>query len=130
MLARMGRGGVGTLRINLSWGSVQSSPDADYDWTHYDLVIGGAALNGIRVLATVYGSPPWAESTPEHPPLGSAQTRFDSFVRAAVQRYGADGSFWKEHPDLPVTAHRRLAALERAELASLLEAGPERRRVR
>jgi polysaccharide biosynthesis protein PslG len=103
MLARMGRGGVGTLRINLSWGSVQSSPDAAYDWTHYDLVIGGAALNGMRVLATVYGSPPSAETTPEHPPLGSAQPRFDSFVRAAVQRYGADGSFWKEHPNLPVT---------------------------
>jgi polysaccharide biosynthesis protein PslG len=103
LLARMGRGGVGTLRINLSWGSVQSSPDADYDWTRYDLVIGGAALNGIRVLATVYGSAPWAESTAEHPPLGSEQPRFDSFVRAAVQRYGADGSFWKEHPNLPVT---------------------------
>jgi hypothetical protein len=103
MLARMGRGGVGTLRINLSWGSVQSSPDAAYDWTRYDLAIAGAAINGIRVLATVYGSPPWVESTPEHPPLGSAQARFDSFVRAAVQRYGADGSFWKEHPNVPVT---------------------------
>jgi hypothetical protein len=101
LLARMGRGGVGTLRVNLSWGSVQSTADAAFDWTHYDLVIGAAALYGIQVLATVYGSAPWAESTAEHPPLGSAQPRFEQFVRAAVERYGSGGSFWREHPDLP-----------------------------
>ena len=101
LLARIGRGGVGTLRINLAWGVVQPSADAGYDWTHYDLVIGGAALNGIRVLATVYGSAAWAESNAAHPPLGSAQPQFEDFVRAAVERYGTGGSFWKEHPNLP-----------------------------
>jgi hypothetical protein len=101
LLARIGRGGVGTLRINLSWGAIQSGPDKPYDWSHYDLVIAGAAINGIRVLATVYGSPGWVEPTAEIPPLGSAQSDFDRFVRAAVERYGAGGSFWKQHPDLP-----------------------------
>jgi len=105
-LARMGRGRVGTLRVNLAWGSVQSSPGAPYDWSHYDPVIAGAARNGIRVLATVYSSPIWAEPSPEYPPLGNRLAQFEDFVRAAVGRYGTGGTFWQEHPSgpkLPVT---------------------------
>jgi hypothetical protein len=100
-LARLGRGRVGTLRINLAWGSVQSGPDAPYDWSHYDPVVGGAARNGIRVLATVYSSPAWAETSPEYPPLGDRLPQFEDFARAAVERYGSDGSFWRENPGLP-----------------------------
>jgi polysaccharide biosynthesis protein PslG len=97
----MGSSKVGTLRINLAWGTVQGSPDADYDWSHYDPVIAGAARNGIRVLATVYSSPQWAEPTPEYPPLGHRLGEFEDFARAAVERYGSDGSFWKENPGIP-----------------------------
>ncbi len=97
----MGRGKVGTLRVNLAWGSVQSGPDAPYDWSHYDPVIAGAARSGIRVLATVYSSPEWAEPTPEYPPLGPRLSQFEDFVRAAVSRYGSNGSFWREHSDAP-----------------------------
>jgi hypothetical protein len=100
-LARMGRGNVGTLRINLAWGSVQSAPDAPYNWGHYDGVIGQAAKNGIRVLATAYSSPAWAEPSPEYAPVGPRLPQFEDFVRAAVQRYGSNGTFWKDNPDLP-----------------------------
>ncbi len=100
-LARMGRGKVGTLRINLAWGSVQSGPDAPYDWSHFDDVIGGAARNGIRVLATVYSSPAWAEPSPEYPPLGARLPQFEHFAGAAARRYGSNGTFWKDHPELP-----------------------------
>ncbi len=101
-LATLGEGGVGTLRINLAWGSVQSGPSAPYDWSHYDPVIQGAAENGIRVLATVYSTPTWVAPTAEVPPLARSDLRmFDDFVRAAVERYGAGGSFWREHPDVP-----------------------------
>jgi hypothetical protein len=97
----MGDGRVGTLRINLAWGSVQAGPDAGYDWSHYDDVIGGAAKNGIRVLATVYSSPTWAEPSPEYPPLGDRLPGFQAFVRAAVERYGSGGTYWKENPGTP-----------------------------
>lgn len=99
-LARLRRGGAGTLRINLPWGSVQGGPDAPYDWSRYDAVIGAAAEKGIRVLATVYSSPVWAEPTPEHPPLDRLH-EFESFTRAAVERYGDGGAFWSENPELP-----------------------------
>jgi hypothetical protein len=100
-LDRMGQGKVGTLRVNLAWGSVQAGPDAGYDWSHYDGVIGEAAKNGIRVLPTVYSSPTWAEPTPEYPPLGERLPEFEDFARAAVRRYGSEGSFWRNNPDLP-----------------------------
>jgi len=105
-LDRMGRGKVGTLRINLAWGSVQAGPDAPYDWSHYDPVIEQAEKNGIRILPTVYSSPEWAEPTPEHPPLGDRLPEFEDFARAAVRRYGSDGSFWKQNSGvekLPIT---------------------------
>ena len=100
-LARLGRGGVGTLRVNFGWGLVQPSRAAPYNWSRYDLEVAGAAVNGIRVLATVYGSAIWAEPSPEYPPLGSALPGFTSFVRAAVARYGSGGTFWRQHPELP-----------------------------
>jgi polysaccharide biosynthesis protein PslG len=100
-LHRLGQGGVGTLRVIFGWGLVQQSRGGPYDWSHYDLTVAGAAVNGIQVLATVYGSPTWAEPSPEYPPLGSALPGFASFVRAAVARYGSGGTFWKEHPELP-----------------------------
>jgi hypothetical protein len=100
-LARLGDGGAGTLRVNLAWGSVQSGPDAPYNWSHYDPVVRGAAENGIRVLATVYSTPSWVASTPEIPPHGSSLKGFEDFTSAAVERYGSDGTFWKQHPDVP-----------------------------
>jgi hypothetical protein len=101
-LTKLGDGGVGTLRINLAWGSVPSGPGAPYDLSHFDPVMRGAAENGIRVLATVYSTPRWAASTAETPPVGSSLRGFDGFARAAVQRYGADGGLWEQHPDVPM----------------------------
>jgi hypothetical protein len=100
-LARLGEVGVGTLRINLAWGAVQSGPDAPYEWSHYDPVVEGAAENGVRILATVYSTPGWAAPAAEAPPLGSRLPQFEDFVRAAAERYGDDGTFWEEHPDVP-----------------------------
>jgi polysaccharide biosynthesis protein PslG len=100
-LDRMGGGKVGTLRVNLAWGTVETAPGAAYDWSHYDSVIGEAAKNGIRVLPTVYSSPVWAEPSPEYPPLGDRLPEFEDFARAAVQRYGSDGTFWKTNPEIP-----------------------------
>src|SRR4029077_17531310 len=64
MLARLGQGGAGTLRINLAWGTVQSGPDAPYDWSHYDPVISSAARAGVRVLAAGSSSPTWDDTSP------------------------------------------------------------------
>ncbi|MGH2957574.1 MAG: hypothetical protein ACRDL6_11345 [Solirubrobacterales bacterium] len=100
-LAVLGRGNIGTLRINLAWGSVQPAAGAPFDWSHYDALIGGAARNGIRVLPTVYSSPSWLTGSPETPPRGSDLGRFHFFLQEAVRRYGPSGTFWSENPLIP-----------------------------
>jgi hypothetical protein len=99
--ARMEEGGVGTLRINLVWAWVQPDSPTEFDWDHYDQVIGDAALNGIRVLPTVYGSPRWAAIKQNYPPWQDNVNAFHAFAFAAAQRYGANGTFWSSHPEIP-----------------------------
>jgi hypothetical protein len=100
-IARMGAGKVGTLRINFVWGAVQSGRDAALDWSHYDAIVGAAAQQGIRVLPTVYSSPAWVAKRSSFPPRGKFVPAFQAFVRAAAERYGANGTFWSEHPTIP-----------------------------
>jgi polysaccharide biosynthesis protein PslG len=99
-VARMGAGRVGTLRINLVWGAVQSAPGSELDWSHYDELIGNAAREGIRVLPTVYSSPRWSAARVSYPPSRPTWGEFAHFVRAAAGRYGSRGVFWSEHPDI------------------------------
>ncbi len=98
---RMGAARLGTLRINFYWGAVQPTGGAPYDWSHYDQIVGAAAENGIRVLPTVYGSPPWVARRPNLPPGRSHWADFRHFVAAAARRYGHQGIFWQQHPTLP-----------------------------
>jgi hypothetical protein len=100
-IARMGAGKVGTLRINLVWGAVQSSESSALNWSYYDSIIGAAAQQGIRVLPTVYSSPSWVADASNHPPTGRFLGPFRAFVQGAAQRYGANGSFWSENPSIP-----------------------------
>jgi hypothetical protein len=100
-IARMGTGKIGTVRINFVWGAVQSGPTTAYDWSHYDGIIGAAAQQGIRVLPTVYSSPSWVSKRTNYPPTGKFRGAFQAFVQAAAARYGANGSFWSQHPQTP-----------------------------
>ncbi len=97
----MGAARLGTLRINLYWGAVQQTGGAPYDWSHYDQIVEAAAENAIRVLPTVYGSPPWVSRRPNLPPGKKHWADFRNFVAAAAQRYGHDGIFWAQHPNVP-----------------------------
>ena len=100
-IARMGAGRVGTLRINFVWGAVQASEGAGLDWSYYDAIIGAAAQQGIRVLPTVYSSPTWVAGQTNHPPTGRFRGPFEAFVRAAAERYGSNGTFWSQNPQIP-----------------------------
>lgn len=100
-LQRMAAGKVGALRVNLAWASVQTNGPGPFDWSRYDNLIGATAENGIKVLPTVYGTPGWAAARPNHPPKPAYIDEFETFLRAAVERYGPDGTFWTLNPTLP-----------------------------
>jgi polysaccharide biosynthesis protein PslG len=100
-IARMGAGRVGTLRIGFNWGTVQPTASSPLDFSHYDLIIGAAALQGIRVLPTVGGPPAWVSSQANIPPSRPSWGAFRAFVQAAAQRYGSNGTFWSANPSIP-----------------------------
>ena len=72
--AAMGRGQVGTLRFLLNWSTVEPVRGSR-DWTDYDALIENAALNGVRGMPTIFGTPGFAAPTPEAPPGGAAIRR-------------------------------------------------------
>ncbi len=113
-IERMGAGRVGTLRVALPWTEIDPTPvPGDYDWSHFDAIVGAAARSGIEVLPTAYTVPYWVSQiegcdgppggpcaiTPPHTELGLSAWR--TFLASAVRRYGPSGVFWAVHPNLP-----------------------------
>ena len=118
LLERVGQGGVGTLRVNLAWGSVQPGPHAPYDWIHLRSADRGGCGerdarpgDGVQLGELGRDRPP---STPTR--LGPARLRPLRPSRGPTAT-ASDGTFWSEHPNHPPSADHRLAALERAKLA-------------
>ncbi len=111
---RLGKGGVESVRIPVSWAAVQPSQEGQLDWSGFDDQVGKAAEAGLKVLPFISGAPEWAipakpvsgtGGTDKAPALlpvsGGARTAWVSFLAAAVARYGPTGSFWSEHPGVP-----------------------------
>jgi hypothetical protein len=88
--------GVRSVRFLLSWSVVEQQPGS-YDWTRIDRLVGQLTSQGIQPVPFVYGSPSWLTSNVAKPPLESARARaaWVAFLKAAVDRYGPDGSFWR-----------------------------------
>jgi len=107
----MNEAGVESVRLPLYWSQVQERPPilADPDWSGFDREVGLAAAAGIRVMPFVWGSPEWVASQPIDLPVKSSWQRWgwSKLLREAVQRYGPDGSFWEENPELPFLPIRR-----------------------
>ena len=108
---RVHRGGVDTIRIPINWGAAQSSEGAAFDWSATDSQVSEAARTGIDVLPFLAGVPAWAErlvsvgggvQVPAKLPVaGRAKAGWVAFCKAAVARYGSNGTFWTENPGVP-----------------------------
>jgi hypothetical protein len=112
---RMRAGNVGVLRTPMPWGDIDQGPTEEspfpphYTWTKFDGAVIAAAKNGIRVLPTAYGLPSWLANLQGcaaycwklGPSAISSYVGFSLFMRAAVERYGPGGEFWRAHPELP-----------------------------
>jgi Glycosyl hydrolase catalytic core len=111
---RLQRGGVDSTRVPIDWGAVQPTRGGSFDWSGVDGVVTKAANAGIEVLPFLNGAPRWAVPSvwvpgsnhtvkaPNHlPAAGAAAGAWSAFVKAAVARYGPNGSFWVENPIVP-----------------------------
>ena len=95
--ATMRSGGIGTIRLGVSWSLIESSPGR-YEWYSLDSAVAAAAESEIQILPYLYATPERFAPTPTPLPIeGEASSAWASFLQAAVARYGPGGSFWNEH---------------------------------
>jgi hypothetical protein len=111
-IQRLRRGGVESLRIPVDWPAVQPVEGGPFDWSATDALVRNAAEAGLDVLPCLYGAPVWAvpvarvpgstATAPRHLPAGGgAGAAWAGFLTQAVARYGPNGSFWAENPEVP-----------------------------
>jgi hypothetical protein len=108
-LQRLKRGGVDSIRVPISWASVQATQGAAFDWSSSDAYVAAAVSAGLEPFPFLSTAPSWAVpvdrrfGSPAFLPVRSGKQRagWKAFARGAVLRYGPHGSFWTEHPALP-----------------------------
>lgn len=89
---RMRAGGVGMLRFQMSWRTVETRP-GHYSWGGPDRIIGLAASRGIRALPFIHGEPP---DHVRNPPTRPRDRRaFGRLMREAASQYGPGGAYWQ-----------------------------------
>jgi len=72
------------------------------DWRPFDGFVAEAATRGLTILPVVLYAPPWAAKYPGSEPSPPKDfAAYARFVAAIAKRYGPNGSFWLERPDVP-----------------------------
>lgn len=94
-LNKMQAASVRSVRFFLGW-PVAEPDRGSFDWDAADRIVGGLASHGIHPVPFVFGSPSWVAEKATQPPISSPAQRaaWTAFLKAAVDRYGPDGSFW------------------------------------
>ncbi|HXR60618.1 MAG TPA: hypothetical protein VN732_04760, partial [Solirubrobacterales bacterium] len=107
----MQEAGIYSVRVPLFWGAVESENPAftERNWGGFDHEVRLAAEAGLEVFPFVTLSPKWVTPLGMDLPVATPRQRraWASFIRAAVQRYGPGGSFWREEDELPYLPVRR-----------------------
>jgi hypothetical protein len=97
----MARSGVRSVRTVFSWRRAQPALGV-FDFAETDRLVALAARNDIALLPVVHRTPGWAVlGTPRQGSPPANEAAYTAFLQALVARYGPDGSFWAERPDLP-----------------------------
>lgn len=106
-LARAARGGVGWVREDFDWATVEPAAGR-FNWARPDCLMAAASAAGLHVLAILDYSAPWDTSDPSRQRAATFPPRqldaYAAYARAVVLRYGPDGQFWRGHPGVPLTA--------------------------
>ena len=72
------------------------------DWRLLDAYVENASRRHLRILPVMLYAPPWAAKYQNSDPSPPASfPAFAKYVSRVALRYGRDGAFWTEHPDVP-----------------------------
>ncbi len=100
--ALMARSGVETARTVFPWWRMQPHAGQAPDFSGTDRMVAFATAHNVRLLPVVQYTPAWAAIDPSNyasPPRDPSD--YVNFIEALMMRYGPEGSFWQERPDLP-----------------------------
>ena len=97
--ARMHQAKVGIVRTGFNYLTVHPGPLAADNWSVFDDCVAGTADNGMDLLPVVYGMPYWLPDGVGIMDL-PARAAWQDYLKELVDRYGPDGEFWEEHPEV------------------------------
>ena len=85
---------VRSVRFLMGWPEIEPRRGS-FDWKGTDRLVGQLASHAIQPVPFVFASP-WVSSEVTQPPIDSAPDRaaWTAFLKALVERYGPDGSYW------------------------------------
>lgn len=101
----MREAGIRSVRFPLYWAGVEPEDPffAERKWDWFDHEVRLAAREGLTIFPFITASPEWVTSEGIDLPVDKAWQRraWASFLRAAVNRYGPNGGFWRGEEELP-----------------------------
>src|SRR3954469_6546783 len=107
----MREAGIHSVRFPLYWGQVEPENPAfsERHWDALDREVRLGAEAGLEIFPFVTSTPKWVAPLGIDMPVANPWQRraWGSFMRAAVDRYGPGGSFWREEDELPYFPVRR-----------------------
>jgi hypothetical protein len=98
-----------TVRDDFQWANIETSSGV-YNWTATDQYMTMTAEDGLNVLAVADYAPSWetGNTSSTHVAPKNASD-YGIFVQNIAERYGPNGTFWKQNPTLP---YRALSGIE------------------
>ena len=125
----MASSGVETVRTVFDWADAQPrGRGSEIDFTRTDGVVRRAALHNLDVLPVIFYAPPWARAYRKRftsPP--KSRSDYVTYLAALVERYGPDGTYWTDHPEIPKHPVREWQIWNEPHLSSYWDA-PEKGR--
>ncbi len=107
----MREAGIKSVRQPLVWAAVEPENPAfsERQWGYMDHEVKLAAEAGMEIFPFIVNSPRWVAAEGSDLPVANAWQRraWASFIRAVVNRYGIEGSYWREEEDVPYVPMRR-----------------------
>jgi hypothetical protein len=128
LLDRFGEFGARTVRQTFDWANVERQAGV-YDFGYLDGYMADVAQRGITVLPILFNPPGFRSSAPQQGALEgtdppASNDDFAAFARAAVVRYGPEGTFWAANPGLPRQAIRAWQVWNEPNLDQFWAPGP------
>ena len=100
---KMSDGGVASYRAPFTWDTVQQKPSDPLNFDYMDRIVRVSAEANLKFLPIMLGTPKgFAPKSTTLPIENTTQIQgWKNLLRGSVRRYGPDGTFWSDNPEVP-----------------------------